>query len=250
METADGWKRNRLSGEEPLSARPEPDRLPVVGELQGDAEVGLLQQRDDRLEVILLLGADPQLVALDLGLHALRALVADPLADRLGLVRLDALDDLDVDPVSLPGLTGLPGVQRLQRDVPLDRLLLEHVERRPGPVLGLRLHEHQVLARVADLRAGTAEVEPGAQLLAGLVERVVELLMVDLADDVERWVCHVATPVREMCPASLPPTRPSARRYPFAPAPGRTAILASATAAPLRRTVSRRVARVVKGSRL
>ena len=33
---------------------------------------------------------------------------------------------------------------------------------------------------------GAAEVEAGGQLLGGLVQRVVDLLAVDLADDVER----------------------------------------------------------------
>src|SRR5215813_12733794 len=47
--------------------------LPVVGELQGDAEVLLLEHRDDRLQVVLLLGGDAELIALDLRLDALRA---------------------------------------------------------------------------------------------------------------------------------------------------------------------------------
>jgi heat shock protein HtpX len=60
----------------------------VVGELQGEVELLALQQRDHRLQVVLLLGRHPQLVALDLRLHALGALVADELADLLGVVLL------------------------------------------------------------------------------------------------------------------------------------------------------------------
>ena len=54
------------------------------------------------------------------------------------------------------------------------------------PLLGLRLEADRLLARPVDLRAGAAEVEPLRQLLLRLVERVVDLLPVDLADDVER----------------------------------------------------------------
>src|SRR5947207_13159496 len=106
--------------------------LPVVDELQGQAEVRLLEQGDHGLQVVLLLAADPQLVTLDLRLYPTRPLVADLLADRLGLVRVDALNDLAFDPVYLAGHLGLPGIQRLQRDVALDQPLLEHVQRRPG----------------------------------------------------------------------------------------------------------------------
>src|SRR4029453_4325965 len=91
----------------------------VVRELQRYAEVFLLEQGDHGLQIVPLLAGDPQLVALDLRLNALGALVADLLADRLGLVRLDALDDLAVDLPGLAGLAGLAGLQRLQRDVAL-----------------------------------------------------------------------------------------------------------------------------------
>src|SRR5437762_2828107 len=57
--------------------------LAVVDELQRDPEVRLLQQRDHALQVVLLLAADPQLVALDLRLDAARPLVTDLLADLL-----------------------------------------------------------------------------------------------------------------------------------------------------------------------
>ena len=89
---------------------------------------------------------------------------------------------------------------------------------RPGPVLGLRLDRHRVLAGRRDLRPGTPEVEPRGQLLRGLVERVVELLPVDLADDVERGICHVASPVWSGwsgVPTVPVCTRPTRYRYPY-----------------------------------
>src|SRR5687768_8483680 len=75
----------------------------VVVELHRDVEVGALQQLLHRLQVVPLLAADPQLVALDLGLHALGALVADELGDLLRDVGLDALLDAGGDLVDLAG---------------------------------------------------------------------------------------------------------------------------------------------------
>src|SRR5262245_25596982 len=109
----------------------------VVRELQGDAEVGLLEQADHVLQVVLLLARHPALAALDLRLNALRALIADLLADRLRLVGVDALDDLAVDLERLARRPGVTGVQGLQRDAALDQLLLEYVQRRPHPLLGV-----------------------------------------------------------------------------------------------------------------
>ena len=43
-----------------------------------------------------------------------------------------------------------------------------------------------LLALPGDGGVGAAEVEPGGQLLGSLVQRVVDLLAIDLADDVER----------------------------------------------------------------
>ena len=98
------WRRRPLRG----SA--------VVVELQGDVEVGAAQQLLHRLQVVALLAADPQLVALDLRLDALGALVADELGDLLGGVGLDALLDPGGDLVDLARGLRLVGVQRLQRD--------------------------------------------------------------------------------------------------------------------------------------
>src|SRR4051794_7928373 len=62
-----------------------------VDELEVDVEVGALEERDRRLEVVAALRLDPELVALDLALHALRTLVADDLADLLRVLLVDAL---------------------------------------------------------------------------------------------------------------------------------------------------------------
>src|SRR5205814_1239600 len=121
-------------------------------------------------------------------------------------------------PVCLARRARLTGVQRLQRDAALDQLLLEDLQGRLGPILGLRLDRHRVLAGMRDLRPGAPEVEPRGDLLRRLIERVVELLVVDLADDVERGICHVTSPVCE--PGTDAPTvpvcaAPMAYRYPY-----------------------------------
>src|SRR5438477_12548475 len=56
-------------------------RLSIIHELQGEVEVLAPQQRDDGLQVVLLLGRDAQFLALDLGLDAARPLVPDDLRD-------------------------------------------------------------------------------------------------------------------------------------------------------------------------
>jgi hypothetical protein len=53
--------------------------LPVVRELHGEVVLLFLDQRLDGLEIVAALAADPQLVALDLGLDPLRPPVADEL---------------------------------------------------------------------------------------------------------------------------------------------------------------------------
>src|SRR5215510_5579723 len=171
------------------------NELPIVDELHREVEILALDQCDDLLQVVLLLRRDAELVALDLDLDALGSLVADQLADLLGLVLGDALLDAGGD-LDLPaGRTGVAGVEGLERDAALDQLALEHVEDRERPVLGVRAHLDAVLALPLDRRAGVLEVEPLRDLAGGLVERVVDLLPVDLAHDVERRVAgHRASP--------------------------------------------------------
>src|SRR6185503_17733234 len=87
----------------------------IVDELQSDVEVGLLQHRDDGLKVVAFLGGDANLVALDLRLDALRALVADELGDLLGVLAADALFDGAADLVGLAAGLRLASVERLHR---------------------------------------------------------------------------------------------------------------------------------------
>src|SRR5919109_3110262 len=180
-----------------------PLRLPVVGEAQGEALVALLEQGDRLLEVVLALAGDPELVALDLGLH-LQAGLADGLGERLGLVLRDALEERALDPVgAAAGGPRLGGGQRLERDRAPHQLLLEDVQGGKGPLVGLG-DDHHLVARPGDRGAGVLEVEALAQLLPGLVQRVVDLLAVDLGDDVERGIGHAPAPFGGSAPTLAP----------------------------------------------
>src|SRR5262245_10815196 len=167
----------------------------VVDELHREIQLGALDQGDHRLQVVLLLRRDAELVALDLDLNALRGLVADQLADLLGLVGGDALLDAGGDLDLATGRSWVAGLQCLERDAALDQLALEHVEDGERAVFRVGAHLYAVLALPLDRGAGVLEVEPLRDLARGLVQGVVDLLTVDLAHDVERRVAgHRASP--------------------------------------------------------
>src|SRR5699024_8212258 len=89
--------------------------LTKIDVLQGDVEVGLLEQRDRGLQVVAALGLYAQLVALNLSLHRLRPLVANDLADLLRVGLVDALFERGLDAVLLSARERLTGIQRLER---------------------------------------------------------------------------------------------------------------------------------------
>src|SRR5690606_19659673 len=73
----------------------------VVDELQVDVQIAALEQGDDGLQIVAALGLHAQLVALDLALDALGALVADDLADLLRVLGRDAVLERGDDAVLL-----------------------------------------------------------------------------------------------------------------------------------------------------
>ena len=147
----------------------------------------LLDRLHHDLEVVLGLARDPDLVALDvaldLDLQALHEL--DELASLL-------LGDPDVQVDRLPrrslgGGLDRPEVQRLERDLAPNGLLLQDLHSRLEPVLrrGADLDQLVVLA---DAGPGVLEVEPLRDLAPSLVDGVRDLGHRDLGDDVEREV--------------------------------------------------------------
>src|ERR671910_1886058 len=107
-----------------LSAAPSA----VVDELEREVEVLLLEQGDDGLQVVLLLRRDTYLLALNLGLHTLGALVPDGLGDLLRLVLGEPVLERGTDLVEPAGRPRFTGVERLERNAALDQLLLEDVQ--------------------------------------------------------------------------------------------------------------------------
>src|SRR6478735_2413636 len=93
---------------------------PVVDELQIQVEIGRLEQALDLLQIVATLRLHAQLIALDLGLHALRTFVADDLADLLRILRRDAVLDARDDAVLLTARERLTRIEALQRDAALD----------------------------------------------------------------------------------------------------------------------------------
>src|SRR5829696_3061611 len=154
--------------------------VPEVLELQGDAEVGALEQGDDRLQVITLLRADPNGLALGLAGRALRGMLLDQLVDLAGLVARDPdLDRGHLAHAVVRGLLHVAVLQSLQGDAALDELLLEHDAQRRQPVLAHRAQrEHEVL--LLDRGVGVLEVEARADLPLRLVDGVADLLVIDL----------------------------------------------------------------------
>ncbi len=110
-----------------------------------------------------------------------------PILLRVGLV--DALLERDLDAVLLAGREGLALLEALEADAALDHLRLQHVEDRLHALLARGLHEDGVAAPL-DGGAHVLEVVALLHLLLGLVDGVVRLHAVDLADDVERGICH------------------------------------------------------------
>src|SRR5262249_42240725 len=172
--------------------------LPVVGELQGEVEVLGLEQADDGLQVVLLLGRHPELFALDLRAHPAGPLVPDDLGDRLRVLLGDALLQGDGDAVLLAGHLRVGGVEVLEGDLALDELLLEDVEDGLGPLFAVGTDLDPMLTRPGDGSAHAAEVEPRADFLGRLVQRVVGFLAVDLADDVKAGLARHDPQVRRV----------------------------------------------------
>src|SRR5918998_2455592 len=213
-----GWPRPRLLPRSYRSGRREsPWRWSflgwprtgsaVVGELHREVVVGFLDQRLDRLQVVAALAAHPQLLALDLGLDVLRALVPDQLGDLLGVLGGDPFLGAGGDLVELAGGARLTSVQRLEADTAADQLGLVHVQHNLDPPLGVGLHLDR-LAGPADRRVGVLEVEPLPHLLGRLVDRKSTRLN-SSHTEIYTLSLHDALPIS--APRSWPPSRSSRR---------------------------------------
>src|ERR1700730_5185940 len=103
---------------------------PVVGELEGHVEIEVAQLLDHRLELVLVLARDPQLVTLRADLR-LRMLAADPLGEVSGELLADSLAQLDHLPhVAFGCRLRLLRVEHLEIDPTPMRLALQDIDDR------------------------------------------------------------------------------------------------------------------------
>src|SRR5271170_5437592 len=145
MSSPTSWKRSKSTSctkkRSPTRARTS---VPEVHVLQRDAEVGLLARCDDCLQVVALLPAHADLVALDRGRHALHAEVLHEAVDGLADVLGDpGLERHVLSSTALRCLLDLLWVERLERHLAADHLLFEHLVERLQAVLGRR-REHEL----------------------------------------------------------------------------------------------------------
>jgi len=100
--------------------------VPEVVELQRDTEILRLARSDDRLQVVALLPAHPQLIPLGLRADAFETEVLDELVDLLGVIGGDAGLDGQLLPGGATGrLFDLSDLEGLEGDLALDQLLLQ-----------------------------------------------------------------------------------------------------------------------------
>src|SRR5688572_31947611 len=175
------------AGARPGLHRPPPDlpESPVVLELEGARPVLRLDRRHDRLEVVLLLAGDPDLVPLD-GRLDLEAQAPDELGDVLGQLGLEAaLQGQGLADRRLGGRLDGALLEGLERDPAADELRVQDVADALMSVLDVAYEHDRLLVLVADLGRRPLEVETAADLLDRLLDGVLHLHPVDLGDDVE-----------------------------------------------------------------
>src|SRR5918993_5893850 len=175
------------TGSKPGNAGHHPaiDSIAEVAELQGDAEVFLAHRLNGRLQIVSLLAAHPQLLALHLALDTLEPEPLDELVDGGGLVPRDARDQADVlAGGAAGGLLDLAVVERLERHLAAGEPLLQHFAQGGEPVFAHAVKGDLAIAEL-DRAVRALEVEPVGHLARRLVDGVAHLLHVYLGHDVE-----------------------------------------------------------------
>src|SRR5688500_15724214 len=157
----------------------------VVLELEGDRVVQRPEVRDHGLELVTRLGGDAHRVALDRWLR-LREGLADALRELLRLLARQSAAELDLlAHGAASGRLDLAPIEDLEGEAAAHRLGLEPALGGAGTVLVVGGQDDRVLVELErDLAA--LEIVPGRDLATGLVERVDQLLLVEVAHHVER----------------------------------------------------------------
>src|SRR6266568_2115832 len=176
--------RGRISGAARGATEPS---VAEVLELGVHPQLVLLaaDELDDLLQVVPRLAGDAHALALDGALH-LELGVLDQLHDRLGFLGLDALGEGEQLLHRLAALLDRPVLDAPQTDAALGELLHQDLARGLQALLGRAADlDTLLLLLLLHLGVGALEVVALLDLLARLLEGVVDLLLVHLVDDVE-----------------------------------------------------------------
>src|SRR5579875_451426 len=165
----------------------------IVHKLQGQLIIELPEEGDDFLQIVLALAPDADLLVLILRVH-LELGRFDRIDQRLALLLGDpgAKDDSPAHR-SLRSRFDLAVLERLYRDAALDGTALNDID----DVLQLELvvgDDDDLFAGLFDRGLRVFEVEAARDLFACLIERILELLLVDTRDHIERRIPGHSTP--------------------------------------------------------
>jgi hypothetical protein len=169
--------------------------LPKIRKLDREIETLGFQGLDGGLEIVLAFAGDADGVALNLGLHFHLQLL-DELSDNLRLLGFES--GLDLDGLAKAGVRcrlGFLIIERFHRDSALDHLLVQRFGQ------GAELHvvggmeRDRLLLRIpVDLGVRAFEIVALVDFLAGLIDRVIDLLLIDFGNDIERKLWHKKEP--------------------------------------------------------
>src|SRR6267143_2137564 len=188
--TSAGRSPNSKAAAQPTATARASVACPSVAEvleLGIHAQLVLLAAHElhDLLQVVARFPGDAHAVALDGALH-LELGVLDQLHDGLRLLGLDALCESEELLHGLAALLDVAVLHSAQADAPFGELLHQHLARGFQALLGRAADlEPFLLLLLLQMRVGTLEVVALLDLLARLLEGVVDLLFVHLVDDVE-----------------------------------------------------------------
>src|SRR5579859_1251614 len=158
---------------------------PVVGELHVNAKISAPEQGHDFLQGVAIFAADANGVTLDGSLHFFLRIL-DRLYDLARLLHRDALLHGDLLPHRCPRRRFNHAIgQRLDGHAALYQLGLQNVVDRLEFVVIHGRENNRVFALEHDVGLGIFQIKAGMDLLQRVLDRVRDLLQVNLADNVK-----------------------------------------------------------------
>ena len=156
-----------------------------VVELQRNLKVLTLEQTHHFLKIVALLAGDTNGVALGLAADSLGTFFLDQSVDLASLVGRDA--DLDGDHQAnrvMTGLFDLAVLKSSQRNPPLNETFFEHDLEGIQAVFADRTQgDHEVF--LLNGRLGVLEIEAGGDFTLGLVDRILDFLVINFGDNIK-----------------------------------------------------------------